>query len=706
MESISIQGIDAKTVKLKNEAIIESCIFVVFLGFLIAIRSSQHLLFHTSAEFFTCAVSFGLFFTALYTSNLSENSFIVFLGIGYLFVGIVDMMHIFTYSGMSVIFKNGDQSMVVQFWTAGRYLTAITLLGSTLMLCKNLKSFNILGVFFFYFFISAIILTSIIYLKIFPQCYIIGQGLTGFKIVSEYITSAVFLLSAILYYRMRNNMDHMLFIHMECHLLSITASEMLFTGFFSPYDWTNIWGHIVRVISYYFLYKAIIETGLKRPYSILFHKIDRMGNELNMAAGKLEYEQCQRRMMEEVLVNNDQCYGLIINNSSDAITVTCEGRIIFANDRAAEVFGAKKSINLIGMEILNFFHPGERERAKSYIESLLLKDIAPVRNEYRIVLPDGRESYMEAMSCCLLYKGKLSYISMFRDISQQKQIRKLKNDISNNEKVLNATKEYNKLLTEFFSNISHEFKTPLNVILGAIQVLALPGDAAHPQKNQAKMNKYLRVMKQNCYRLLRLVNNLIDLSKFDSGYYKLKLRNQNIVSIVEDITQSVVDYVENRDIDIVFDTDVEEKIVAVDADKIERIILNLLSNSIKFTDRGGRITVEMTDMADRIGISVRDTGVGIPADRLSTILDRFGQVDKTLTRNREGSGIGLSLVKTLVEMHGGTIRISSTEGEGSEVSIELPVRTVEMEAEINDFSAGSNNIERINIEFSDIYSND
>lgn len=271
-------------VYLKKETIIELWLFIVLLLFLVVTSYSYHLLFHTSAELFACMVSFGLFFIALNTNSISENNFIVFLGIGYFFIGIVDMFHIFTYSGVSIIFNNGSQSIVVQFWTSARYMTALTLLGSTFLLYKYIKNFRIYLVFFSYFFICIFIILSILYFKIFPACYIIGQGLTQFKIVSEYIISAIILLVAILYFNMRKNMDFNLFFYMECHLISMAVSEILFTSFFSPYDWTNVWSHIVRVISYLFLFKAIIETGLKRPYTILFHMINKIDNELILPA--------------------------------------------------------------------------------------------------------------------------------------------------------------------------------------------------------------------------------------------------------------------------------------------------------------------------------------------------------------------------------------------------------------------------------------
>lgn len=210
-------------------------------------------------------------------------------------------------------------------------------------------------------------------------------------------------------------------------------------------------------------------------------------------------------------------------------------------------------------------------------------------------------------------------------------------------------------------------------------------------------------MKQNCYRLVRLVNNLIDISKFDSGYFKLNLHNHNVVNVVEDITLSVADYAKNKGIQLIFDTDIEEKEMAIDLDKIERIILNLLSNSIKFTDKGGQILVSLIDKDNKIQISIKDNGVGIPKDKLNVIFERFGQVDKTLARNKEGSGIGLSLVKSIVDMHDGTIKVLSEFGNGSEFIIELPVRLVE-EEQVSDGRLYESKVEKINIEFADIYS--
>jgi signal transduction histidine kinase len=144
--------------------------------------------------------------------------------------------------------------------------------------------------------------------------------------------------------------------------------------------------------------------------------------------------------------------------------------------------------------------------------------------------------------------------------------------------------------------------------------------------------------------------------------------------------------------------------MAFDVDMIERIILNLLSNAVKFTSPGGNISVNINDEDKYVNITVRDSGIGIPEDKLSIIFDRFRQVDKSLTRNTEGSGIGLNLVKSLVKLHGGEINAYSIEGTGSQFVVKLPVTLTEEDEAAATIDIPQEKVERVNIEFSDIYS--
>lgn len=266
--------------------------------------------------------------------------------------------------------------------------------------------------------------------------------------------------------------------------------------------------------------------------------------------------------------------------------------------------------------------------------------------------------------------------------------------------------EYDKLKNQFFSTISHELKTPLNIILGTIQLLKVTNINTEGYIHYDSLRKHIERIQQNCYRLLRLVNNLIDITKLDAGFLKMNFKKTNIVSIVEDIVLSVAEYIESKDIELIFDTEIEEKVIDCDPDKIERIMLNLLSNAVKFTEANGVIGVNIYDKENSIVICVEDNGIGIAQDKQDIIFERFKQADSLLTRKAEGSGIGLSLVKSLVEAHRGSIFVKSELGKGSKFIIELPVEPsdeADLEHDDSDI-ARSAKVERINIEFSDIYS--
>ena len=288
------------------------------------------------------------------------------------------------------------------------------------------------------------------------------------------------------------------------------------------------------------------------------------------------------------------------------------------------------------------------------------------------------------------------------------KLEKIENSESYNKeegKMLYEIKEYEKIRTEFFSNISHELRTPINVIFSAIQMFEFKFEDHNEKNRPIDVSRYIKIMKQNCYRILRLINNILDITKIDSGYFDINVENINIVNLIENVTLSVSDYIENKGLTLVFDTNVEEKIIPCDPEKIERILLNLLSNAVKFTPSGGKIMVTVEAKHEDIYIRVKDTGRGIPKEKINTIFDRFVQVDKSLTRDHEGSGIGLSIVKSLVELHGGTVKVESNIGQGTEFVINIPGQKWDgiLEGFLCTNLKNESYIEKINIEFSDIY---
>ena len=346
----------------------------------------------------------------------------------------------------------------------------------------------------------------------------------------------------------------------------------------------------------------------------------------------------------------------------------------------------------------------------------------PIGKSYFNIVHMGEEDKREELISYFLKKGNYSYIHytnhivdgekrFFKTINQPIfgldnkiiEIIFITMDITDEVKEKNKMEETLEMQNQMFTTISHELKTPLSVIFSAGQLIEMDLKEEINNINKEEINNSVTIIKQNCYRFIKLINNIIDLSRMESGFYKLHCDNKNIVEVVEDIVDSLRDYVEAIGLHIIFDTEIEEKIMAVDVDKMERIILNLISNALKFSPKGESIYIEIKDKGDFVLILVRDCGVGIDKKHLNTIFDRYKKVDNSLFRNAEGSGIGLSLVKTMINLIGGRISVESELGKGSVFTIKLPVKILDESEVTSTIEDSDNRIERLNIEFSDIY---
>ena len=413
----------------------------------------------------------------------------------------------------------------------------------------------------------------------------------------------------------------------------------------------------------------------------------------------------ERKQVEAALLESEQRYRSLVDLSPDMITIEQDYKIVFANPAAASMLGVSAIDDLLGKSPGTFLTVADAHRDKliKQFYKIFDGDACPSFEEFEFIRHDQAVLDIELASIPFIFNDKPAIQNICRDISARKKAEEERKKAAINLKLLQEAKEYDRLKTEFFSNISHEFKTPLNVILGTLQLCDLYFKNIEITPELMPIIRYKKILKQNCYRLLRLINNLLDITKIDSGYFQIQPCNCDMVSLLEEITLSVADYVQNKELAITFDSTIEQKNVACDPDKIERILLNLLSNAIKFTNPGGRISVSFFDYGTSVEIVVKDTGIGIPEEKQSIIFERFRQVDPLLTRNHEGSGIGLALVKSLVELHQGTISLQSEVEKGSTFTIKLPV--VLLEDDPLDYEQNENlyNVEKLHVEFSDIY---
>jgi PAS domain S-box-containing protein len=241
--------------------------------------------------------------------------------------------------------------------------------------------------------------------------------------------------------------------------------------------------------------------------------------------------------------------------------------------------------------------------------------------------------------------------------------------------------EIDRAKTAFFSNVSHEFRTPLTLMLGPLEdALALAGDLSPPQRER------LEVAHRNALRLLRLVNALLDFSRIEAGRTQASYRPTDLAKLTIDLTSSFRSAIERASLEFIVEAPPLSQPVYVDRSMWETIVLNLLSNAFKFTFEG-QIMVTLQEQGDAAVLTIRDTGTGIPAEELPRLFDRFHRVEGAKGRSFEGSGIGLALVKELVAQHGGQIAVQSEVGVGTSFAVTLPLGCDHLAAEHIDLSA-------------------
>lgn len=455
-------------------------------------------------------------------------------------------------------------------------------------------------------------------------------------------------------------------------------------------------------IKYLCIYPMIVRNELIGTFSMTYSKEDAPKYNQDTLFEEIAYKIAMLiknyRLSQELKLENqkrkesEEELSLYLDVSVDLkATLNIHGCIIKANDSWEKVLGWSKA-EIKAMHYSDLIHPDDISILEFlYDPNYIVEEIKYLT--IRLLCKDNTYKWIELS---LKYvKDKNVFMSTGIDVTSRKEVEVEK-------KKLEEAIHLESIRNEFFGNISHEFKTPLNIILGIVQLI----DKNIELDNITKENliRHVDIMKQNSYRLLRLVNNLIDISRIDIGYYNLQPSNYNIVKVIEDITLSIAEYVKHKKINLIFNTDVEEITLACDPDKIERVMLNLLSNAIKYTDDNGDIYVSLNKVNEDVVVSVKDSGVGIPNDKLELIFDRFGQANDILSRRCEGSGIGLSIVKSIVEMHGGKIEVFSEIGKGSEFVFNIPIKILEEENVILTCDNKDYHVEKCNIEFSDIYS--
>jgi PAS domain S-box-containing protein len=593
--------IKEKDINSRVKLTINLCLLLIFIIVLSYMGLQYYRPFHIIVEIFSSFIAFSIFIVAINSCEISKNIPFLFLGMAFGVAGAFNVIHAIVSNGMG-FFQGDTTNLALIFSFISRFIIAISTLSCSVLFYKPYKIITAFFIVFGFSILSIALYMTVFIWRIFPDCYVPGDGITTFKILGEYSIVLITIICLVNLFKMKKCLESNTFLLLQFYFYGTIVSSILFNFYVEQQEITNVLAHILKLILAYCLYRVIVKVGLKTPYKLLFNEISDKNKslklkefELNQTISQLKKENQLRKNIEELLLKNDACYKLLIEKSQDTIVIYTSERIIFANEGAASLVGIDKVEKLLEKKVTDFFPLNLEQLALQINKNKCSEQELTLAYETKITDINGKVTYVEVTSTYVVYNNERAVISIIRDISKDKQIEKLEKDIEIDKKLLKDT------------------------------------------------------------------------------------------------------------VEVIFDTNVEEKIIACDPDNIERIMMNLLSNAVKFTNSGDKITVEVMDLGECIEISVKDTGVGIPKNKLQVIFERFRQVDNSLSRSHEGSGIGLSLVKALVDMHGGSIQVDSSLGQGTEFVVMLPVKKINDSNEVEQTITYEDKTERIGIEFSDIY---
>ncbi len=372
---------------LRNNAL---ALFIV--GFAIiafyAVSRINYPLFHTSIEFITIAISVAIFLLVWKSRHILDNGYLVFIGVAFVFIAVIDFLHTVVYQGVGIIPGSGG-ALSTQLWVAARYLQAVTLLAAPLLIRKKPR-FDTIAII--YLVADTIIVASIFVFGIFPATYAEGTGLTPFKIVSEYFISLLLIGAIVLLYRNRTSFDRQVFNNLVIAIALTIVSELMFSSYANVFDLFNTVGHFLRLISFYFFYRAIIEVGMEKPYNLLYRNLN----------------------------ESEKKYRALTDLSPDAIVVHRQGEILYTNQAGARLFGVPGTSDLTGKNILEFVHPDDKPAVIERMAAALDQHITTPSSEFRFIR-NGEVVLVESTDGPFTWEGEPATQVIFRDITARKK---------------------------------------------------------------------------------------------------------------------------------------------------------------------------------------------------------------------------------------------------------------------------------------------
>jgi signal transduction histidine kinase/DNA-binding response OmpR family regulator/HPt (histidine-containing phosphotransfer) domain-containing protein len=612
---------------------------------LVGVHQTTHysyLLFHSIAELFSIFISVTVFIIAINCWESIRNQYLLFIGIANLFIGLIDLLHTLSYNGLG-IFIDYDY-YAPQFWIAGRYLESISLLLAFSVLGAK-KHINKSLVFSGYFLTTSILIAAILYFKNFPICFVAGEGLTKFKIISEYVVCVILSLNILFLYRLKQHFQPRVYQLIFTSLLFMMIMELCFTQYVTDTmsDMYNEIGHLFKIIAFYLIYKALVVTGIRDPINLLFRDLHISQQQLLEAQAIAKLGRWEWQLPNGTWLCTNEIYRIL---DLPLNTPIC-----------TETFLSKLKAS-----------------SREDFQNLLVR-ISYTDQPFELSLTlDNQEACHFAHLHGEVFRNKQGQVEKLvgtmQDVTTQQQMMEALQYAKQAADSANAAKSI------FLANMSHEIRTPINAIIG-MQYLALKTELTPNQLN------YLSKAQGAAKALLGIVNDILDFSKIEAGKMEIESIEFCLDSVLGQLADSLGFQAEQKGIEFLISYTPNLPYMLIgDPLRLGQVLLNLCSNAIKFTEKG-EVEVSLTRLNSTeskltLQISVRDTGIGMTREVQSHLFQKFSQADQATTRVFGGTGLGLAICKHLTELMGGRIWIEDSQpGNGTTICCTIQCQIAE-----------------------------
>jgi len=692
--------------------------FILAIGILLLFFLSiyKYLLFHSVAEVISIVISGGIFFIGWNSRKYMNSSFFLIVGTSFLFISVIDLLHTLSYSEMN-IFLDYDANLPTQLWIAARYWQSLSYLIAAIAINKKVNANYLMA--------GSVIIISILFFTIFtglfPTCFIdiVGQGQTPFKIISEYVINSILLASIVILYKFRNEFNRKIFYLIVISISFTFVSELAFTFYVSVFDFSNLIGHILKIVAFFFIYKAIIEIGLTNPFGLLLK---------SMKKSEEKYRKLVEDSLEGIWVIDDETNTTFVNQSMADMLGYEIDEMIEANlyefmdedgKKLAETNFERRRQGIEEDHEFEFLHKSGRkifatlkaspifdedgnfEGAMAFVTDVTEQKIAqekiadmarfPLENPNPILRLSTKYVLLANKASQDLFRiGEGSRIpevlitpvseafSKNKNIEMELEIKDLiynlfivpikgKGYANIYGMDITARKDAEDNLSRFVSTVSHELRTPVSVLTLSIEFLE-----KHSNKITPEIERKLKEgISRNIYLLKDLIDDILTLSRIDEGKNKMEWNEYVPALVLKDIL-TLMEPIGNQK-NITFKVDLSDDIKLYgDSKKVDQIFRIFIDNAIKYSRESNIIEINAFDhykgkynpnVRDGVLFQFEDNGIGITQKDIASIFQRFFRSSQVT--DIPGTGLGLPIAKELIELHNGEVYVESEYGKGT-----------------------------------------